>query len=100
MSFKNINIRMIMSAASENDALIVDVRTPEKYILGHIPSAVNIPFEKIQNRQITLPKSQSLIVYCDTGGASMQASRLLSGMGYTVINCVGGLNSYKGTLIS
>ncbi len=28
-------------------AMLVDVRTPEEYAEGHLPEAVNIPFEQI-----------------------------------------------------
>ena len=98
MAFRNINIRNIVNAALENDAIIVDIRTPERFSGKHIPMAVNLPFERIQAKQVTLPISRVLIVYCDTGGASMQAARILSNMGYNVINCIGGLNSYNGSL--
>lgn len=98
MTFENINIRNIMNTSLSRDAIIVDIRSPERFNRGHIPMSVNLPFEKIKTGQITLPKSRTLILYCDTGGASMQAARLLSGMGYTVINCVGGIKSYNGAL--
>ncbi|MCM1158272.1 MAG: rhodanese-like domain-containing protein [Bacteroidales bacterium] len=98
MAFENINIRKIVSAALINDAIIVDVRTPERFSKGHIPMAVNLPLERIEGRQVTLPKSRTLIVYCDTGGASIQAACILSEMGYPVINCVGGLKNYNASL--
>lgn len=98
MAFENINIRQIVGAALSNDAIIVDVRKPERFRQGHIPMAVNVPIERIEKGQITLPGSRILIVYCDTGGTSMQAAYLLSEMGYHVINCVGGLKNYNGSL--
>lgn len=60
--------------------------------------AINLPMAKIEKGQVTLPKNKTLIVYCETGGASTQAARLLDEMGYKVINCVGGLKNYKGSL--
>ncbi|MBR1598051.1 MAG: rhodanese-like domain-containing protein [Lachnospiraceae bacterium] len=98
MTFENINIRNIVNTSLSRDAIIVDIREPERFNRGHIPMAVNLPLEKIRSGQVTLPKSRTLIVYCDTGGSSMQAARLLSGMNYQVINCVGGIRSYKGSL--
>lgn len=98
MAFQNINIRKIMSQALANDAIIVDVRTHERFVKGHIPLAINLPFERIRSLQVNLPKSRALIVYCDTGGASMQAARILSDMGYNVTNCIGGLNCYNSSL--
>lgn len=98
MAFENINIRKIVSAALTNDAIIVDVRKPERFRQGHIPMAVNVPMERIEKKQVTLPYSHILILYCDTGGTSMQAAYILSEMGYQVINCVGGLKNYNGSL--
>lgn len=60
--------------------------------------AINLPMDRIEKRQVTLPRSKTLIVYCDTGGTSIQAARILDEMGYRVINCVGGLKNYNGSL--
>ena len=98
MIFENINIRNIVNTSLSEDAIIIDIRTPERFSRGHIPMSINLPLEKIKTGQVTLPKSRTLIVYCDTGGSSMQAARLLSGMGYHVINCVGGIKNYNGSL--
>jgi thiosulfate sulfurtransferase len=98
MSFDNINIRQIVSAAISNNAIIVDVREPERFRQGHIPMAVNLPFERISEAYVTFPKNRTLIVYCDTGGASIQAARMLSAQGYHVINCIGGLKNYNASL--
>lgn len=98
MAFENINIRQIVTAALSNDAIIVDVRRPDRFRNGHIPMAVNLPIEKIEQKQVNFPKNRTLIVYCDSGGASIQAARFLSDMGYKVINCIGGLKNYKSSL--
>lgn len=98
MAFEHINIRQIVATAISQDAIMIDVRKPEKFRAGHIPMAVNLPMEKIEKGQVTLPQNKMLIVYCETGGASVQAARLLDEMGYKTINCVGGLKNYSGSL--
>ena len=98
MGFENINIRQIVRAALLKDAIIVDVRQPERFQNGHIPMAVNLPIEKIEKKQVPFPKNRTLIVYCDSGGASIQAARFLSDMDYKVINCIGGLKNYNASL--
>lgn len=98
MAFKHINIRQIVNVALSQNAIIIDVRKSEYFRTGHIPMAINLPIEKIERGQVTLPKNKTLIVYCETGGTSVQAARLLDGMGYQVINCVGGLKDYGGSL--
>ena len=98
MAFENINIRKILETALSNNAIIVDVRKQERFRTGHIPMAVNLPLEQIEKELVTLPKSRVLIVYCDTGGSSIQAARALADMGYQVINCIGGLKNYNASL--
>ena len=96
--FENINIRNIVATALARDGIIVDVRTSKKFQQGHIPMSINVPMDKIEKKQVNLPKGKILIVYCDTGGSSILAARLLSQMGYKVINCIGGLQNYKASL--
>lgn len=97
MTFENINIRGILPAAISNNAIIVDVRTPESFYKKHIPMAINLPLEKITENRINLPKNRTLILYCDTGGASIRAAKILAEKGYKVINCVGGIKNYNGS---
>lgn len=98
MKFENINIRKIVSVALIYDAIIVDVREEANFAKGHIPMSVSLPLDRIEKGRVTFPKGRTLIVYCDTGGASIKAAYKLSEMGYTVINCVGGLRNYNGSL--
>lgn len=98
MAFENINIRQIVGTALSNDAIIVDVRGTERFRNGHIPMAVNLPLERIEQGNVNFPLRRTLIVYCDTGGSSIQAARLLADMGYRVINCIGGLRNYNASL--
>lgn len=98
MAFENINIRQIVTAALSHDAIIVDVRPMDRFRSGHIPMAVNLPIEKIEQGEVNFPKNRTLIVYCDSGGASIQAARFLSEMEYKVINCIGGLKNYNASL--
>ena len=98
MAFEHINIRQIVTVALSKDAIIIDVRKMESFRQGHIPMAIHLPMTKIEAGQITLPKTRTLIVYCDSGNTSIQAARILDEMGYRVINCVGGLKNYNGSL--
>lgn len=98
MNFENINIRRLLPMALATDAIIVDVRSETRFGKSHIPMAVNLPLERIEKGLVSLPKNRILILYCDTGGASTKAAYRLSEMGYRVINCIGGLKNYNGSL--
>ena len=98
MRFRNINIRNIMNEAIGNEGIIVDVREKEDFEKSHIPMAINLPLSDIENGNVGLPKNKVILVYCENGGGSMMAARILSDMGYYVLNAVGGLVNYKGAL--
>ena len=98
MRFRNINIRNIMNEAVNNQGIVVDVRDKEEFAKGHIPMAINLPLSDIENGIIGLPKNKVILVYCENGGKSMMAARILSERGFDVINAVGGILSYRGAL--
>lgn len=98
MRFHNINIRNILSEALNYGGIIVDVRSQEDFAISHIPMAINLPLEEIQQGSISLPKGKVILVYCENGGGSALAARILSEKGYKVINTIGGLREYRGAL--
>ena len=85
----------------DNDPQVVDVRTAEEYIKGHLQNAINIDVKKpefSQRASTILEKSRPIAIYCRSGKRSKIAADLLSDMGYTVIELDGGIVSWKGKL--
>ncbi len=75
----------------QSDALIVDVRTPAEYDLGHIPGAINLPIDDLRERLGELPPSRPIVVYCAVGLRGYLASNILRQRGYDdVRNLIGG----------
>ncbi|KPL07266.1 hypothetical protein AMJ86_04965 [bacterium SM23_57] len=59
-----------VDSLSKNGAVIIDARLPEFYRDGHIPEAMNIPFEDLRpylEALFAIPKDTVIIVYCDGG---------------------------------
>ena len=85
---------------TEEDYIILDVRTKEEYDEKHIPGAVLVPNETIGKNEIKeLPdKDQMILVYCRSGNRSKQASGKLIQLGYTNVYEFGGINSWTGDL--
>lgn len=98
MRFHNINIRNILNEALNYGGIIVDVRSQEDFAKSHIPMAINLPLEDIRRGDFSLPKGKMIILYCENGGGSTLAARILSEKGYRVVNAVGGLKEYRGAL--
>jgi rhodanese-related sulfurtransferase len=60
----------LFSKQKKDSIHFVDSREPDLYAAGHIPGAVNIPFEKIGEYLPVLnliPKEQLIVIYCDGG---------------------------------
>lgn len=62
---------------------VVDVRTPAEFAAGHVPGAVNIPYDQMELRYAELgPTSTSLLLYCRTGHRSGIAIQTLRTHGF------------------
>ena len=87
---------------SEQDYIILDVRTVEEFNERHIPGALNIPNESIGTEEIAqLPdKDQLILVYCRSGNRSKQASEKLAALGYSNVIEFGGINSWPGQVVT
>lgn len=70
-------------------AVFVDVREPKEYQAGHIPGAINIPADKIQEREDLLPTSRTIVLYesgrgsGDICAAGRAAGRALLELGFS-----------------
>ena len=76
----------------EAGALVVDVRTPDEFAQGHLPNAINIPYQQINSAfsQQKIAKDRSVVVYCRSGNRSGIANQMLVSEGYTNVYNGGG----------
>ena len=88
---------------TEEEYILLDVRTPEKFAQGHIPGAVCIPNESITTKESPkeLPdKDQKILVYCRSGNRSRQAAEKLAKLGYSQVLEFGGIIDWEGEIVS
>jgi len=80
--------------------VIVDVRTPDEYKEGHIPNAINIPNETINETVYNKlkDKNQLILIYCRSGSRSRQAAYKMQKLGYTNLVDFGGIINWKGKI--
>jgi rhodanese-related sulfurtransferase len=64
--------------------LIIDVRTEEEYLAGHVPGARLIPHDQIGDYLDTLSthKDERIVVYCRSGNRAKQAIEKLEEAGF------------------
>lgn len=61
---------------------VLDVRTAEEYVSGHVPGAVNIPYDKLAARLAEVPKDRDVVLYCRSGRRAQIAGEVLADNGY------------------
>ena len=64
--------------------LVLDVRSPEEYKEGHLPGAINIPFDRLDSRlnEIDSYKNKDVVLYCGSGGRVIIAALILRSAGF------------------
>ena len=90
------NVKRLMDSGVRN-FVILDVRSVEGYREGHVPGALNIPFEELPNRLKELPKNQEIITYCwnVTCLLCTKAAYVLASKGFTAREMIGGIASWQ-----
>src|SRR6478672_2579282 len=86
-----------------DNVLLIDVRSQPEYDADHLPQAILIPLNQIEQgagiEQIRLMlKGRQLIVYCTIGKRSQKALHLLQAAGFSGLNLKGGIRAWHRSL--
>ena len=84
-------------------ALVLDVRTEQEYLTGHLPGALLLPVDDIdeESARAVLPDKQAeTLIYCRSGARSRLAIERLRALGYTDLIDLGGLAGWPYALVS
>lgn len=99
MSFDTIKNIDIVNYIGKEDTIIIDLRERYEYKLGHIPTAINIPYICLDQHLSKLKGKKQIIFYCERGNISLLAARDLIKEGYNIKSLYGGIKAYKGKLV-
>lgn len=86
-----------MMRANKN-IVVLDVRTPEEYRLGHLRNAKLIDYydAKFSENLRELPKDKTILIYCHSGRRSADALAILKKLKYSrVFNMLGGIVAWN-----
>jgi rhodanese-related sulfurtransferase len=86
-------------AQADSNTYLIDVRTAEEFKSGAIPTAINIPYDVIENNLPTQDRSARIVVYCRTGHRASIAKAKLEALGFTQVNNFGGIDNWDGELV-
>lgn len=92
----------VSSLEADDQAVILDVRTPEEVAQGYIPGAIHLDIYRGQefiNELEKLDKTKHYYVYCRSGNRSGQACALMNQLGFeTAWNLKGGFMEWEGEI--
>jgi rhodanese-related sulfurtransferase len=84
--------------AGHEGFVVLDVRSPELYAIGHVPTAKNLPHGRINERNLAeFPADTLFVVYCSgphCNGADRAAIRLAR-LGRPVKKMIGGITGWQ-----
>ncbi len=90
-----VSVEQTQSLMASEEYVVLDVRTTQEFDgeLGHLPGAVLIPVQELEQRisELEQYKGKKIIAYCRTGNRSGKATSLLNQKGYDVVNMLGGM---------
>ena len=98
MNFETISAKNLDAYIGRSDCMIIDLREEDEYRQGHIMSAYNVPYERLE--QAFFRKDITYIMYCERGSASLAAAKELAKKGYRVKSVVGGIRAYRGKYLT
>jgi rhodanese-related sulfurtransferase len=94
---KTITSDQLTRLVNQQNALLVDTRSPEQFQAGHIVNAVNIPTKELDQASKKLPKGKKrpVVVYCQSGRTSMKTCQQLEKQGFEqIFNLKGGITAW------
>lgn len=85
---------------AREELLLVDVRTPAEYEQARLPGAQSLPLGSLRGRVADIPVDVPIVVYCDIGLRSYEASLILQAAGRAKVDVLeGGLQAWPFGLV-
>ncbi|PIQ78295.1 hypothetical protein COV81_05145 [Candidatus Peregrinibacteria bacterium CG11_big_fil_rev_8_21_14_0_20_41_10] len=71
---------------------VLDVRSYNEFLRGHLPGAIHIPLEQLLHRHNELNYEIGYCIICEHGVRGLLACDFLQSKGYDVVNFPGGMS--------
>lgn len=77
----------LIERVANNEWLLIDVRSAQEFADGHIPGAVNMPHDNINDYIADLEghKDKPIIIYCRSGRRAQLAMKVLQDMDFSEV---------------
>ena len=93
---KEIDIHKVKEMMDNQSATIADIRDPASYQFSHIPNAVHLSDDTVEQFVSDTDKEKPLVVYCYHGISSQGAAAYFSEQGFKeVYSMTGGFEVWR-----
>jgi rhodanese-related sulfurtransferase len=84
-------------AASSEDLVLIDARSPEAYAAGHLPGAINLPHATIDEEAVAALPEGPVVAYCwgPSCNGAVKACRRLAELGLPAKEMLGGYEYWR-----
>ncbi|UUZ86989.1 metalloregulator ArsR/SmtB family transcription factor [Paenibacillus sp. P26] len=96
-SLEAITLEELLHRMDSGEVILLDVRPEDEYAAGHIPGAISVPMEELENYLSTLPKEKEVVAYCRGPYCitSAQAVEILKSKGFRASRLEEGVHEWK-----
>lgn len=93
-----IGARQATQLINHDNAVVIDLRTPEAFKKGHIVDALSLPASELKNttKKLEKHKTKPLILVDNTGVESQKIAFVLQKQGYKTHLLTGGMRAWQG----
>ncbi len=85
-----------VAARMSAGAILVDVRTLAEWRSGHVAGSLHIPLGRLVSQMADKPRTQSVVLVCESGSRSAIGASLLAAAGFEdVTNLTGGIVAWR-----
>jgi len=96
-SMEPIPMEELMERMDKGEVLLLDVRPKEEYEMGHIPGAISMPIDELEEHLASLPAHKEIVAYCRGPYCFMsaQAVEILKNKGLHASHLEEGVHEWK-----
>eukprot|EP00439_Symbiodinium_sp_Y106_P089679 s1_g2215.t1 len=87
----------LLERLAEESVTVLDVRPTDEFDQGHVPGAINIPFDELKDRLSEIPSTHEIVAYCRGPNCllSVDALKLLQERGLSGRHLENGFPAWK-----